>query len=522
MTKVLVLGFDGAPFDTIEKLTKTNDLPNFERFLREGCGGPLLSVTPPVTFNSWPVIFTGLNPGELGIFDWFALKKGTYSGEPNNSDVVKGKAVWDFLSRINKRTTVVNVPMTYPPYEINGLMVAGFPAPVNGLTTWPPPYAEVLKAEIGNYEIDIEPSFEQLQEKFLEEVNRVTDMHMRAILRLLAVPDWDFFVGVITGLDRLQHVFYEMDDAACRLVLSDYYQKLDSFVGTAVGSVPEETTVILISDHGFETVKKTFGVNNWLAKHGYAETSKFGLEDASLIVRRLGLYGLAQKIVVRDMTYIQLLKLVSAMPSKVKFSRSRAFCRFHASNIYINRDIVSDDAEREATRDKMIQELEKTVDPEDGSRIVDHVFKREELYSGRLADRAPDLVLVLNQGYEPVRWANDVIEIRKTPQKSFCVKRGTHQSMSAHRGIFLAMGKQVRTRQVLDGISAYDVAPTLLQIFGMPKPPEMHGNALNAIFTTTEPTTTAHVGASETESKFEYTEEERASIEKHLRDLGYV
>lgn len=129
MTRLLILGLDGATFDLVHPWVREGLLPTFAGLLTEGAWGPLRSVPNMNTAPAWTTFMTGKNPGKHGVF-WFA-EEGERPGEVRFVSAADRQAtsLWRLLSDGGRKVAVVNVPLTYPAEPVNGFMVSGFDAP---------------------------------------------------------------------------------------------------------------------------------------------------------------------------------------------------------------------------------------------------------------------------------------------------------------------------------------------------------------------------------------------------------
>src|ERR687894_795381 len=125
--KTVVLGWDSATFDVIDPLIKQGRLPALNSLMDRGHRAPLRSTWPPMTDCAWTSAFTGLNPGAHGIFGSWYRAPGAYECRYFSSRDRLAPPLWDLADE--RRFLVWNVPMTYPPSRINGVMVAGYGAP---------------------------------------------------------------------------------------------------------------------------------------------------------------------------------------------------------------------------------------------------------------------------------------------------------------------------------------------------------------------------------------------------------
>src|SRR3990172_13336252 len=119
-TKMLIVGWDGATFDIIKPLVDKGKLPNIATLMRSGVWGRLDSTIPPLTPVAWTSMSTGVNPGKHGIYDAMIYNQENHKVSFVNATLRKVKPIWSILSERNKNVGVINVPMTYPPDEVNG------------------------------------------------------------------------------------------------------------------------------------------------------------------------------------------------------------------------------------------------------------------------------------------------------------------------------------------------------------------------------------------------------------------
>ena len=128
---MFVLGIDGFDYKLLKSYTQQGQLPTFKKLLNEGTSGELTSTIPPITGSAWSSLVTGKNPGKHGIFDFFHRQKDTYDMTPINSSDRCERGIWDILSEKDRKIIVVNIPVTYPPQKVKGIMVTGKLTPVS-------------------------------------------------------------------------------------------------------------------------------------------------------------------------------------------------------------------------------------------------------------------------------------------------------------------------------------------------------------------------------------------------------
>ncbi len=143
--KVFILGLDGATFDLIDPFIKEGELPNLASIIQEGVRAKLnstiLSHSPP----AWTSFATGKNPGKHGILGFTKMSSDSYELKLVYGSHNKAKTLWETLSEKGKKVIVMNIPMTYPPKPVNGLLVSGLDAPsTSSQFTYPPELREEI------------------------------------------------------------------------------------------------------------------------------------------------------------------------------------------------------------------------------------------------------------------------------------------------------------------------------------------------------------------------------------------
>jgi len=537
--RVLVIGIDGGTFDLISPMVEDGRLPNLAKLIEEGSSGVLESTIPPVTIPAWVSMMTGKNPGKLGVYD--LLRREGYGVEPNVLCYDRKAPLWSVLNKYGVRTGMMNVPGTYPPEEVDGFMISGMMTPSKRSEfSFPSKLARDLDRRVKDYEIDI-PQWQYFDEgHFVKDVYKVTEKRAAAAEYLLEAIPCDFNMVVFTSSDRLQHVLWNK-----RKVIEEYWEKLDEAIGRVLRRFGEETTIFVVSDHGFGPVRRTFYVNEWLRSRGYLRT-KAGIGDSLRVrmgrlveggFRKLGEMRLLKVITafldrlmgferIRRYTYSYLSN--ERLETRVAWRRTKAFSCVHTphfGNIYLNlrggmrRGCVRK-GERKRIRDAIMEDLRGLTDPEAGAALKVRVYAPEEVYSGPYVDEAPDIVFTLEDGtYEfDAKVGEGRLFEDGAPLTGWT---GTHLM----DGIFIARGPNIRRGLSLEGARIMDVAPTIMRVFGVPPPGEVDGRVLEEIFVEGEdyrerPALNGFDAGEAREGGL--SEEDKALIEARLRRLGYI
>lgn len=484
--KAILFGIDGATWNILDKYISDGYLPTFDYVIKQGVRGTLLSTVPMVTLPAWTSIFTGVNPGKHGITDFIIQHNDRFVLA--NSRYRETQSLWQILSEYDRTSIVVNDPTTFPPEKIKGIMTTGLVTPPGSNYVYPPELKSEIERVADGYMSDLPVEYYQVLaedkrkgysfvEKFAEKIFRVT-------LHLAHNYDWTILAPIFTSTDKLQH-FYWFDEHYIR----KHYEWIDSCLKSFLDLASNETAdLFIVSDHGFGPLKKALYINSWLTKNGLQRSktnhalsfmSRIGLKRSQLLLllRKMGLYNLAYNIAKNRIKGFTEMALFFDKP--IDFENSLAYSE--GGGIYISKKLKEEELDR--IRNMIISKLNDLKD--DGSNIIDKVFKREEVLWGPHSKRAPELFLIPSEGYILRYWSDgangdNVAEINYSKGiKAESTETGGHRP----EGIFIAYGPNlVSGLQLKDLVRTWDIAPTLLHVLGLPIPSYMDGKVLLNIF----------------------------------------
>lgn len=276
--RALVLGLDSMPpgllFDRFLPL-----MPNMKRLLDRSVYGTLRSCDPPITVPAWAVMFTGMDPGTLGIYGFRHRKPGTYwDNYSPTPQMLPHPPAWELLSRLGKRVAVVGMPPGYPPPRVNGVYISDFLTPDHAKDfVQPPELAEEILGVAGGYEFDV--TFRAAdRERIGEELIAMTQKRWAVARHLWKKERWDLFALHEIGPDRIHHTFWKYFDLghprsepnpAYLALVERYYRMLDDELGQFLALVGDDVTVFVVSDHGSQMMDGCFCINEWLIQKGY-------------------------------------------------------------------------------------------------------------------------------------------------------------------------------------------------------------------------------------------------------------
>lgn len=561
MTKILTIGLDGATFNLIKPWVAAGLLPNFSRILQEGCTGTLTSTIHPLSPPAWTSFMTGKNPGKHGIYDFIVHKPKSYEIIYTNGGLRRGKTLWKLLSEAGRRVIVINVPMTYPPEEVNGLLISGFDTPgVNTSFTHPPELKDEIKRGIGDYLLRDYPHNRD-PKTFLEQIHRLIDSRERLMRYFIKRYPWDFFMIVFNATDLVQHAYWQyMDEAFPGITIEErstfrdailgVYKRIDRLIGEVLEEYGQEALIFIMSDHGAGPAYKVVFLNQWLAQEGFLsyaqenDTSAFSSLQIA-ILKKLHM-SIRRHLPPEKIDWLVRLfpKLRRSIKSRIMFSdidwtktQAYAFGRESAS-IFVNvkgrcpQGVVEPGNEYNALLETLTQRLLQLKDPDTESPVVERIYRRDEVYQGESVDTAPDLLVVWKNhqytcrpGYEDSRQSifASSLEHSEMSEISTLQKGGTHTP----EGIIMAIGEGLRKGVAISGARLIDLAPTFLYLLGVPIATDMDGRILKEAFTediiaANPPQYTNNgTGFVSTDGQ-SYTPEEAEAVHERLKGLGYV
>ncbi len=473
MKKVIILGLDGATFDLIKPWIKEGKLPNFRKIIKNGTHGELKSTLPPNTFPSWPSLFTGKNPGKLGVFDFVEVKNKKI--KTNSSYDIKGYFLWELLERRKYKCGIINVPSSSP-FRSKVTLGEGDQLRKDWMNfSWP----EDTKAGI----IPFNPNFGK---RILE----IIDIRFKQLDYILKERELDFIALVIYVIDPLQH--FRWDD---KKLLLEAYQKIDVGLGRLMAKF-DHINLIIVSDHGMQTLKKWFYINNWLEKKGFlrfkkerpkeAIFSKAGInrENFEKLINPLLniIYELKLQKYLIPILKKSYKKTIRALPPQKKigtekfleildWEKTKAYSITSKGGIFLN----TLEREYNKVRERISYELQKYLEEKNHNVKI---YKKEEIYSGSYLDKAPDLFLIIDD-FKIMPSATYNLEnlIFKKPEE----KKET-LAQHALNGIFMAYGPDIKKGKEIKGAEVIDITPTVLYMFNLPIPKDMDGRVLKEIF----------------------------------------
>ncbi len=545
--RVLIIGLDGATWSNLRPLAERGVMPTLSRLLREGAWGVLHSSIPALTPPAWASLVTGVNVGKHGIYHFRHTPAGDYYARRlNDARDIAVPSLWQRLGTLGKHVGAMNVPLCHPVYAVNGFLTSDSFAPDAKRVQVHPP---ALAAEFRDYIVDVEnyptalpgsPEYAREVLAFMDENERVLASQADTAARLMKTQPWDFLMVAWMLTDRLGHYCWKYSDPGLESSLTTDDQKrladrcrtiytmLDTQIARLIETAGDNCSVVIASDHGFGPAPLAFfHTNRWLLERGYLRLLP------SWHPRRLFYGNLPRSLRPR----------VGAPPD-AKFGlvdwprtqvwadplESRAVAiRFNQVGRYPQGIVAA--ADIATLRDKIVRDL-SDLKTSGGEKVFAELHRGESLYRGQRAEGAPDLVGILSRSLDvPASFRRDVRARELLTANSHVLRDGGHEP----EGIFLLHGANIRPAGQLSPQPIEAIAPTVMQLFGLPIPAEMDAEPITAALT--EDFLRTHPPRRETSQQAgtpaasstppsggqpEYSAEDSAVVEERLRKLGYL
>ena len=314
---------------------------------------------------------------------------------------------------------------------------------------------------------------------FMQDIEFTLRWRERMTLDALDRGDWQLFFSCFSTPDRVQHMMYQYHDqthpmydpAAAAQAMTFFgeeialsgaipaiYRQVDRVVGEVMGRLGPDDTLVLCSDHGFQSFRREVHVNNWLAEKGY----------------------------LVPIERIPSKRAADVIGGYVDWSKTRAYS-VGLGMVYLNlkgregKGIV-EPAEADALLRAIRQDFVDSQDPQTGQPFGREAYLAKEIHHGPFLDKEADLMLGFREGYR-VSWGTTLggLNVERSdgggwaPGPVVTDNRknwsGDHVSVDPElvRGIFFCSRKLGVPE---GGVDLLHVAPTLLALLGVAVPPE--------------------------------------------------
>jgi len=531
--QTLLIGLDAACFPVLQPLFDDGELPNLEAIFKQGATDSLESQIPPWTASAWPSLYTGMNPGKHGVFDF--LRFNGYDWSIVNATDIRQRTLWEYADEAGLTSVVVNAPVTSPPPAVSGAIIPGYLASEDP-TCHPEGILNDVREAVGDYRVyaQRETAEDGGEERFADYLE-LAQMRGEAFQYLAERFDPEFGFIQFQKTDAVFHD-YPGDDEKVRRI----YRTVDDQIGGIRGACNPET-IIVASDHGMgEYDGYEFRANQLLHDEGFVETTTEGhgvpswfqikdeeltqgdkqssghpvLERLATTAARVGLTYQRGKAVLERLGLAEFVGrrlpvgAVFAASDAVDFESSLAYLR-SPSELGIRLNVAGREpngvvsaADYETVRRELISLL-STVETPDGEPVFEEVVPRDAYIHGPYAEEAVDIVAVPT-GFQ--HGLSALIGERFADPEPWNHKRD---------GVIAIVGPGIEPQPTLGGPHLFDVAPTVLATLGIEPAAMMDGEPIPVV--NSPPACEYHNYRTQAQ-----TTTEDSDIAERLSDLGYL
>lgn len=474
LPKVIVFGIDGGDPSKLKELFAKGKLPNLAKIAKEGVFTPLDTTVPPMTCPAWPSFYTGCNPGNHGIFDFIKVNPVKGQVELSGTLDLKKPPIWDIVGRQGLKSLVMSVPVTYPPTFINGTIISGYPSPNdNAKITYPQNIlTKELKERFGRFRINPEVAYKKGKEKeCFENLEKIIESQEKYLLHFGKNNPWDLLIFVTTMVDSSQHWFAGSNEE----YIEKAYEKADKLLGKVVDQLSDKnTTIIVMSDHGFAPLKGSINLNKLFLQKGLLKIKKEPVAQAKYLLFRLGLtpqdifsiikklgLGKMAALVPREKRDSAIDKFLSF--SDVDFENSVCWSAGHMGQVHIS-------SKFKAQSSRVKDLLKDLINPNTNEKVVEEVLDRQQVCKGEHCEKGPDLHIVFKD------YAYIAYPLFLSNNKLFNKPINDYFGHHRNPGIFLMNSPQKLPK--VEKASIYDITPTILKLLNIKIPEGIDGKTL--------------------------------------------
>lgn len=458
--RVLLIGLDGASWNVLQPLIDKGKLPNIKQLIHKGCWGVMDSPGPLFSEVIWTTIATGKTFQKHGIIDRLMEDPDSGVNVPPSSNLRKVKAIWNILSEKNKKVGVANYMLTWPVEKINGVMISERIENINTLDYLSKDRSYPLFPDLCS-RITLD-SFKELQSSILTGIgkngfldkNKFLDVRWAIDTQkkdnfmakfseyLLRNRDFDFFCFYVRGIDVVSHYFWQYmfpegfnlakeDILRYKETINNYYIWSDKIIGDLLKNSGKDTTVIIVSDHGFKTTpvdKYLFSKVDYLLEISGLSEIKIGSHTANLRNEPEDVF-----------TFTKNIKITGNL-SKEEFEEARGKAKNILNGIKIRE-----------TGELIFKELKDT---NDGFLI--------KLCQSYLLQNSSGHIVINDKEYR-------IMDL---------LIKNIYSGEHSRSAIIIISGKGIHQNKVIEAATIYDVTPTILYYMGLPVAEDMDGKVL--------------------------------------------
>lgn len=469
MIKIVVLGVDGLDLEFIKQWS--NELPHLMSIQKQGIWGSLECIVPLTIPSAWVCTECGQNPGFHGVWDFTYRDEFSYNEVKVANPEITGRVdlLRTILPKKGQKVGIINVPVTWPPPKIPaGYAISGFiaPSPDHNFT-YPDSLKEEVRKLVGDYITDVTKvdigwgEGEVDKERLLRNIYKMDSQRFVLTKYLINEKNCDYVMTAIMGINRMFNLFYRCfdskgerynHDSCYENALHDYYIWIDKKIRKLRESFGKNVVLFIHSCYGSQKLNGRINLNEWLIKEGYMSILNYPMN------------------------------LTSFKDVKVDWAKTKCWSIGYSGKLYLNmkgrepKGII-DPKDYDKLLDELTSKL-KDIPDKAGAHLNTQVWIRDDLYFGPYTKFAPDLFVNFDEG----RLGSSEL-VGHTQEKIYSFDNANYPDDVAHnlRGYFAVSGPCIPKEGEIKGISLRNVAPTVLDILGLPIPENMEGPSILSI-----------------------------------------
>ena len=506
--KVLLVGLDAAEPSLIRQWAAEGRLPHLARLIESGHAANLRSCAAEFPDEVWPSTYSSVNAAVLGKYYYIQPRQGS-NGLEMVGDEPKAEQFWVTASRHGKRCAVIDAPKTALGPALNGIQLArwGTHATRCEMATHPPELLPQILAKHGRYPLETSDNhgrspaeYRKLRDQLIEGARK----HGALFRDLISREPWDLFFCAFSETHAAGHQFWHMLDAShprhdprdrhgLNSALREIYAAVDAELGTLIDAAGPAADVIVFSGHGMKGQYhgRDF-IPTLLEMWGFAGERDIDPDpsrETRRVLRRDALRMLKAAVPIQVQYAVKSLlpsALEDAIVCRVMGSgklNPRARVNYVPNNdlnpaFRVNlkgRDpdgIVEPGREYEELIERLTRRLAELIDPATGQPAIGRITRLRDLYHGPKLEVLPDLTAM---------WAGEgwIGEVRSP---GYGAVAGDHNDLrtGGHNsdGFLVMRGPDFPADFACGAPTNKDLAPTVLDLLGVPIPEFMEGRSL--------------------------------------------
>lgn len=517
--RVALIGLDSAEPEVVRKGVEEGWMPAMAEILRRGQSAMLDGPQRLLPGSGWPTIITGTEPDRHGVMNDVHLSPGTHRIVNTLPTHLKEPAFWKFISDAGVSSTVVSVYSAPMIPGFRGTQVVGwgshdpYATKMGPPATDPPDLLRTLETKFPDRRSGFVKEIPETAEEFAAFRTFVIDqigMQAGAMRFLVERTDWQFFVGSFSDVHEAGHFLWHTYDPACPEydeavrarfgdLLKDVYAALDKGLESMLESLPSDVAVFVVTPHGMgvnprapEATAPILEAGGWLTRLDAAQDPGIRVRSAvrSVINKTLplsarrklgGIFAESRRRLIADSILAKVnWETTSAFPLPTDVT---SLVRINLAGREPDGTVQPGD-EYEEILGRIGKAFGEIVHTDDGSPAVEDIIRMDSEIGGPVGDVLPDLAIVWHE--KPLLRISSplvgTIEVRKRKRST-----GEHRPM----GYIAGMGPGITPSATTDLGGAtqqlVDVAPTMLEMLGIPIPENMTGHVMSGFSSVTTP-----------------------------------